>query len=72
MYCNLCKCQVTGIQCLDPEISRKLVSGFLNSGSPRFARASTAAAAAAAGGGGCPGIMFILCINVYLWSAYLK
>lgn len=40
---------------MDPEISRKLVSGFLNSGSPRFARASTAAAAAAAGGGGVSG-----------------
>lgn len=47
MYCNLCKCKITGIQCSDPEIPRKLVSGFLSSGSPRFARAAAAAAAAA-------------------------
>lgn len=38
MYCNLCKCQITGIQCSDPEIPRKLVSGFLSSG-PRDLRA---------------------------------
>lgn len=44
MYCNLCKCQITGIQCSDPEIPRKLVSGFLSSGSPRFARAAAVVA----------------------------
>lgn len=51
MYCNLCKCQITGIQCSDPEIPRKLVSGFLSSGSPRFARAAAAAAVVAEGSG---------------------
>lgn len=50
MYCNLCKCQITGIQCSDPEIPRKLVSGFLSSGSPRFARAAAAAVVAEGSG----------------------